>query len=143
VSIRRARTAEAGRLLEIWGTAVRATHHFLSEEDIAFYRGVIRDNYLPTAEIYVWTDADGAPLAFLGLHRNRLEALFVDAPRRGRGIGRRLVAFARRLRGELEVEVNEQNESARGFYQALGFREVARSPLDHEGRPFPLLHLRG
>jgi putative acetyltransferase len=38
--------------------------------------------------------------------------------------------------------VNEQNAAALGFYEALGFEVVARSPLDDTGRPYPLLHMR-
>ena len=141
-TIRRARRAEAPRLLEIWESAVRATHDFLSDADIAFYRRVIRDNFLPTAELFVWAGESGRADGFMGLHETRIEALFVHASARGRGIGRALVEHAGGLRGGLDVDVNEQNGQARGFYETLGFRLVGRSPLDHEGRPFPLLHLR-
>ena len=142
MSIRRARRQEAPRLLEVWESAVRTTHDFLSEADISFYRAVIRDNYLPTAEVYVWAES-GAPAAgFIGLCGTRVEALFVHAAVRGQGIGRGLLDHARSLRGGLQVDVNEQNGRALGFYEALGFQVVGRSPLDHEGRPFPLLHLR-
>lgn len=43
--------------------------------------------------------------------------------------------------GARRVDVNEQNEQALGFYRRLGFAQVGRSPLDGEGRPYPLLHL--
>lgn len=60
-----------------------------------------------------------------------------------RGVGRRLVAHAQALRGgALHVDVNEQNADARSFYEALGFCASGRSPLDDEGRPFPIVHLR-
>jgi len=42
----------------------------------------------------------------------------------------------------LAVDVNEQNEAALGFYKALGFSVVARSPTDAGGRPFPILHMK-
>jgi putative acetyltransferase len=42
----------------------------------------------------------------------------------------------------LAVDVNEQNEAALGFYEALGFSVVGRSPTDAEGRPFPTLHMK-
>ena len=141
-AIRLARRAEAPRLLEIWEAAVRATHDFLGEEDITFYRRVIRDDFLPTAEVYVQPDGRGRPEAFMGLYEARVEALFVHPTRRGRGLGRGLLQHARALRGALTVDVNEQNEVARGFYRRLGFVETGRSPLDHQGRPFPLVHMR-
>ena len=45
------------------------------------------------------------------------------------------------LKGPLRVDVNEQNPEALGFYLANGFEVTGRSPLDGQGRPFPLLHL--
>jgi putative acetyltransferase len=44
--------------------------------------------------------------------------------------------------GALAVDVNEQNEAALGFYEALGFSVVGRSPTDEAGRPFPVLHMK-
>lgn len=40
-----------------------------------------------------------------------------------------------------QVDVNEQNGSAAGFYQHLGFVVKSRSSLDEQGNPFPILHL--
>ena len=139
--IRPARPDDAPRLLEVWEGAVRATHHFLGEEDIQFYRGVVRDNYLPTAELYVAVEPADRPVGFLGLYESDIEALFVDPSRHGGGVGRALLAHATALRPDLTVSVNEQNTRARGFYEAMGFREVGRSETDAEGRPFPLIHM--
>ena len=49
---------------------------------------------------------------------------------------------ARELKGELTVDVNEQNPAAVRFYEACGFVVEGRSELDSSGRPFPLLHMR-
>lgn len=51
------------------------------------------------------------------------------------------IVRARRLKGPLAVDVNEQNPAVLHFYEALGFRVQGRSPVDGAGRPFPLLHL--
>jgi putative acetyltransferase len=62
---------------------------------------------------------------------------------RGQQGGKFLVAHAQSLAsGALSVDVNEQNEAALRFYEALGFAVVGRSPTDGAGRPFPLLHLK-
>jgi putative acetyltransferase len=139
--IRPARADDAARLLEVWEAAVRATHHFLSEQDVAFYRGVVRDNYLPTADLHVAVEEPDRPVGFLGLYESDIEALFVDPDLHGRGVGRALLQHARALRPDLTVSVNEQNAQARGFYEAMGFRAVGRSETDPEGRPFPLIHM--
>ena len=39
-----AQTADRPRLIEVWEAAVRATHHFLGEEDIQFYRRMLAES---------------------------------------------------------------------------------------------------
>ncbi|WP_367275724.1 GNAT family N-acetyltransferase [uncultured Cedecea sp.] len=58
------------------------------------------------------------------------------------GIGKLLIQFAITGQALSEVDVNEQNPQAVGFYLHMGFESVGRSELDGEGNPFPLLHLR-
>jgi putative acetyltransferase len=142
--IRRARPEELELLVALWERSVRATHDFLTEADIVSLRpkvgDALRDDEL---DLWVLVDSADAPVGFIGLVADDISALFLDPAERGRGAGRRLVAHAQMLRGrELTVDVNEQNPAARGFYEALGFQVVRRSPVDEDGRPFPLLHLR-
>jgi putative acetyltransferase len=142
--IRRARADDHVALVELWERSVRATHGFLSEDDVVELRpqvdAALRDRAL---ELWVLTVDDDAPAGFMGLAGDDIAALFLDPRRRGRGGGRRLVEHAQALRGgELTADVNEQNPEARGFYEALGFVVEGRSALDDAGRPFPLLHMR-
>ena len=143
-SIRLARAGDLDGLVALWERSVRATHRFLSEEDIVELRPQVRDALRhDELDLWVLADADDTPMGFLGLAGNDISALFLDPAARNRGAGRRLIAHAQSLRErELTVDVNEQNPAAIGFYEALGFVVVARSPLDDEGRPFPLLHMR-
>ena len=142
--IRLARAGDLDRVVALWERSVRATHRFLSEQDIVELRPQVTDALgHDELELWVLADADDTPMGFLGLAGNDISALFLDPAARNRGAGRRLIAHAQSLReGELTVDVNEQNPAAIGFYEALGFVVVGRSPLDDEGRPFPLLHLR-
>lgn len=143
-SIRRARPAERAGLVELWERSVRATHDFLSDADIAGLRPLVGEALAGSGlDVWVLTDAADRPIGFLGLAGDDVAALFVDADARGRGVGRRLVEHAQALRGgALTVDVNEQNPAAVGFYKTLGFTVTGRSPLDGDGRPFPLLHMR-
>ena len=95
-----------------------------------------------TSEIWIACDESGTAMGFMGLSGSKMEALFLAPEFHGRGAGRRLVLYAQSLRGELTVDVNEQNEAARRFYEACGFVVEGRSELDEQGRPYPLLHMR-
>lgn len=142
MNIRRGRPEDLPRLVEIWLEAVRATHDFLSEDDVQFYLPIVRDQYLPFAEVWIAEDDhDGAAAGFVGLTDAKVDSLFVDPARHRRGVGRALLSHAFRRKGPLRVDVNEQNHQARVFYDRLGFREVGRSATDAAGRPYPLIHL--
>ncbi|WP_317847952.1 acetyltransferase [Pseudomonas sp. HTZ2] len=139
--IRQATNADHPYLLNIWLRSVRVTHHFLKESDIEELLPQLRDIYLPAVELWVAVDAEDCPLGFVGLNENHVEMLFIEPGLRGKGIGRTLLDHARRSRSQMSVDVNEQNPDAVGFYLHYGFIQTGRSPLDGEGRPFPLLHL--
>jgi putative acetyltransferase len=143
MKIRRGLPTDRDLLLDIWIRSVRPTHTFLSEEDIQFLLPRVR-GYLASAEVELWvlcSDSE-APMGFMGMSGNKMEALFLAPEFHCRGAGRRLVQHAQALKGELTVDVNEQNPAACRFYQACGFVVEGRSELDSTGRPFPLLHMR-
>ena len=143
--VRPASVDDRAQLLELWERSVRATHHFLEESDIVTLRPLVAED-LESDAIDWWVLESGAkpkPVGFLGYAKGSIEALFIDPDCHRQGGGTLLVAHAQRLAGgALTVEVNEQNEGARRFYEALGFATVGRSPTDEDGRPFPILHLR-
>jgi putative acetyltransferase len=68
--------------------------------------------------------------------------LFVHPAWRGQGIGRRLLSYAVTTLGADELDVNEQNPQAIGFYLRMGFEVVGRSAVDGLGKPYPLLQMR-
>lgn len=142
--IRPAQPTEHAALVMLWERSVRATHDFLTEADIVFYRPLAAEYFQSAAlELWVLTDEANVPIGFLGVEGDSIAALFMEPAHRGRGGGRRLVSHAQGLRGgALTVDVNEQNIDARGFYEALGFAVVGRSALDDTGRPHPILHMR-
>lgn len=148
------------RLVEVWEAAVLATHGFLREGAVDFYRPLVR-RYAPALKVTLARDARGVIQGFVGLDDvapdaipeelhsvalgapvGKVEMLFVHPEAHGRGVGRRLVQFAESCYAALLVDVNEQNTGAVGFYEHLGFTRFARSPLDGQGEPYPLLHMR-
>jgi len=141
MNIRPRVAADNAVLVAIWEDAVRATHHFLGEDDIQFFRPLVRDDYLPAVEVLVAEDSAGKPVGFIGLDGPKVEMLFVSASQHGKGIGKALIEHVGQLKGPLAVDVNEQNPGGVAFYLKCGFRQVGRSERDGQGKPFPLLHL--
>jgi putative acetyltransferase len=141
--LREARPADVSTLVDLWHRSVRATHAFLSEDDIQLLLPRVRE-VLVSQQLELWMlCADPNTLiGFMGLSGNSLEAMFLDPQHLRAGHGRRLVEHARGLKGALTVDVNEQNSGARRFYEACGFTVVGRSELDGHGQHFPLLHMR-
>lgn len=129
------------RLVEVWEGAVRATHHFLGEDDIQFFKPLVRDAYLDSVNLACLRDSDGRIAGFVGCAGEKVQMLFVDPALHGQGIGRALMEHAQ-AHGARSVDVNEQNPQAVGFYLRLGFVQYDRSEVDGSGKPFPILHLR-
>lgn len=130
------------RTVEVWEASVRATHHFLTEADIQRIKPLVGDDLARLEVLACVRDGDGQVLGFIGVEGVKVEALFVHPAWRGQGIGRRLMEYAVATLGATEVDVNEQNDQAVGFYRRLGFKVAGRSATDGLGQPFPLLHMR-
>lgn len=132
---------EYGILVDLWEASVRATHNFLAEKDIQYFKPLILNQYLDAVELRSARNASGDILGFLGVADDKIEMLFILPERRGQGIGRQLLDYAIQEMGATFVDVNEQNPQAVGFYEHFGFRVFKRSPLDGLGKPYPILHM--
>ena len=85
------------------------------------------------------------PVGFMGFNWPQIEMLFVEPEFFGHGIGKTLLAFTQKRAiaagATLTLDVNEQNPAALAFYKRMGFTVTGRSPLDGQGRPYPLVHM--
>ncbi|RNI25929.1 GNAT family N-acetyltransferase [Rufibacter latericius] len=128
-------------LVDLWEASVRATHHFVSEDEIQYYRPIILHEYLRQMALTCARTDQGQILGFAGAAAGKLEMLFLHPSARGKGVGTRLVQHVIRHQKVTKVDVNEENEQALGFYRHLGFQVEDRSPLDGMNRPHPILHM--
>ncbi|BCS47595.1 GCN5 family N-acetyltransferase [Aeromonas jandaei] len=133
--------ADYPALIALWEASVRATHHFLPEAEILVLKPLILEHYFDAVTLHCARTEEGNIAGFSGVHEGKLEMLFVAPAVRGSGVGRRLVEHAIGQCDATLVDVNEQNEQAVGFYQKMGFAVTGRSPLDGQGKPYPLLHM--
>jgi len=133
--------SEYQEVVEVWEASVRATHHFLKEEDIAYFKPLILNTYLDAVELRCIRGQGKKIIGFLGVADQNLEMLFIDPEYRGKKVGSSLLKYAIKHLDVTKVDVNEQNEQALGFYQHFGFVVVSRSELDASGKPYPILHM--
>lgn len=128
-------------IISVWEASVRATHHFLTEKEINFFRPLIVEQYLPAVNAYYLSDINGKMMGFIGVAENNIEMLFIHPDYRGQGVGKQLLNYALKTLNAKFVDVNEQNQQAVDFYLHMGFQVINRSETDGMGKPFPLLHL--
>lgn len=138
--IRLAKAEDYPRIMEIWESAVKATHDFLAEEDFNYFKEVIPKNYLPYLEVYLIMENNKAQ-GFASVSDDNLEMLFIHNDTRGKGYGKALYQFMKKKTGLTKVDVNEQNPQAIGFYEKMGFKKVGRSEKDGSGKDYPLIHM--
>ncbi|MBX9298033.1 GNAT family N-acetyltransferase [Chromobacterium vaccinii] len=137
--------ADYSDMLQLWERSVRATHHFLGEDDIAEIRPEVMAAFEAAASIglalRVARNDEGGVAGFAGTMDGKLEMLFIDPASRGRGLGRALLEHVVDALSACKVDANEDNPEALAFYRRMGFEVRGRSARDGAGRPFPLLHL--
>jgi ribosomal protein S18 acetylase RimI-like enzyme len=127
--------ADTQILSRIWLDASLLVHPFIGTQRLREQQRLIEDTYLPLSETFVAAQA-GDPVGFISLLDSFIGGLFVAPAQQGEGIGRRLIAHALDLKGELSLEVYTANEQAMRFYRSLGFLEVSRRSTDDDGLPF-------
>jgi len=130
------------QLIEIWESSVRATHDFLSDENISSLKPLILEHYFDAVELRAAKNNHNKIVGFIGVAECNVEMLFISPDSRNKGVGSLLVKYAVENLFASKVDVNEQNPDAVGFYKYLGFEVIGRSPLDGQGNPFPLIHMK-
>ncbi|PSW21987.1 GNAT family N-acetyltransferase [Photobacterium sanctipauli] len=133
--------SDYAEMLVVWENSVRATHDFITDEDIEFFKPIIIEQAFPAVSLRCTKNDAGEIIGFIGVHEKKIEMLFVLNEARGQGVGKALLQYALTEFDVAEVDVNEQNPQAVGFYQRMGFKVASRSPLDGMGKPFPILHM--
>jgi GNAT superfamily N-acetyltransferase len=128
------------RCVYIWREASEAAHPFLDAATLDADAVVIRQTYMPAAEITV-AERGGQVIGFIALLDDLIGGLFVHPSDHRSGAGRALIADALARKGRLEVEVYEANFRARAFYAACGFVETGRRETDDHGREIPLIRM--
>ena len=130
------------QLLKVWESSVKATHLFLSENEIENIKKYVPQALKEIPYLIIVEDKNQIPVGFMGIVEQHLEMLFLSHEERGKGLGKELLKYGIDKYSVNDLAVNEQNPLAKGFYEHMGFEVYKRTECDEQGNPYPLLYMR-
>lgn len=136
------RTTIINKLLNIWEDSVKATHLFLSREEITKIKKYVPQALKEVSHLIIIENENDEPIAFMGIEGKKLEMLFIKNNERKKGLGKQLLNYGIEKYNINELVVNEQNPNAKEFYEHLGFEVYRRSEIDEQGNPYPILYMK-
>ncbi len=139
--IRSYKKEDLPELLDAWYTASLVVHPFLTEEFFEQERKDIQEIYMPKAETYVY-ELDGQVVGYIALLGNEVGAIFVHSDFQGKGIGKKLMDYAKNIREYLVLDVFKKNKIGRAFYDKYGFKQIDEHIHEETGNVLLRLELR-
>ncbi len=128
------------QMISVWEKSVRATHHFVSSEEVDRLKELVKKIDFNSYTVYCLISG-GKVLGFLGVENYVIETLFLDPEYIGQKLGTKLMNFALEELKADKVNVNEDNLDAIKFYSKFGFVTYERTEKDSEGYPILKMQL--
>lgn len=79
------------QLLEVWESSVKATHLFLSENEIEEIKKYVPQALNEIPHLIIVENENQVPIGFMGIAEQHLEMLFISDEERGKGLGLSLI----------------------------------------------------
>lgn len=127
--IRPLQAPDLARAAEIWLNTNLKAHDFIPAEYWRDHFGQVKQ-MLPLAEVYLYEE-QGEIQGFIGLSGSYIAGIFVCGQAQSRGIGRKLLDYAKAGKNRLELRVYQKNARAIAFYRREQF-EIQAECLDCE-----------
>ena len=117
--VRNFKNADIDKIMEIWLNSNIEAHNFIDKSYWKKNFEMVK-NALPQAEIYIYEENNNI-MGFVGLVENYIAGIFVEKNFRGKGIGKKLLDYAKSIKNNLTLNVYEKNIDAVKFYKREGF----------------------
>ena len=101
----------------------------MANEEIEKIKEYVPQAIKEVSDLVIIKDENNVPVGFMGIEEQKLEMLFIKNSQRGKGLGKQLLNYGIEYYCVKELTVNEQNPTAKGFYEHLGFRTYKRSEI--------------
>ncbi len=139
--IRRFGNDDIEKIMDIWLTANKEAHSFISPAYWESCYDMVKD-MLPSSEIYIFQE-QGQMKGFIGLTGNYISGIFIRSGDCSKGIGKLLLDYTKKMKDTLTLHVYEKNERAAAFYHREGFVITGRDTDENTGEPeFKMLWTR-
>ncbi len=120
-------------IMDIWLEATVKAHPFLSKEYWEENYDVVKTEYLPHSDTYVYSK-NNKILGFISVIEDTfIGALFVRTDNQRSGIGKELIRFVMEKYETLSLAVYVENESAVSFYKRMGF-DIIQEQLNEDSK---------
>lgn len=119
--IRELKKEDIDQVMEIWLNENIKAHDFIDADCWKQHFDEVKQQ-IKQAEVYVYEKDEIQ--AFIGLIDNYIAGIFVDALYQGKGIGNKLISYAKAKKKQLVLQVYKKNEKAVQFYVKQGFKMV-------------------
>lgn len=141
ITIEKYTDARRDEILETWEQSVRATHHFVTPEDLEEIKELVHTIDFNQLQVFCLIQ-NGKLAGFIGVAAHKIEMLFLHPHHIGKGYGKKLLQYAIQQLAADKVDVNEQNLHAVNFYRYAGFEVYERTEKDDQGKSYPLLRMQ-
>lgn len=119
----------------MWRASFEAAVGVLDPHTVEERRSYLFNTVVPNNRVLVAL-ANGRVVGFVAASEERIDQLYVRRDYQGKGIGSRLLQWAKdNSAGRLSLFTFQRNERAQRFYEARGFNIVARGLEEHSQLP--------
>ena len=118
-------------VIQIWFEANKKAHDFIPE---SYWLGKFDEvkNILPQAEVYVYEDNNEIK-GFIGLVNNYIAGIFISIESQSKGIGKKLLCYAKEKKINLSLSVYIKNSRAINFYKRENFKVISENLDENTG----------
>lgn len=123
--IRKYQANDLEKVIHVWLTSGKEEYDYLPDFmalNLATGSDVFRKEILSDCEVWV-AELDGLICGFLAMKDNHIDRLYVSPDSQGKGIGSKLIEFAKQHNPKrITLRTHQQNHRARRFYEAHEFK---------------------
>ena len=118
-------------VIQIWFEANKKAHDFIPE---SYWLGKFDEvkNILPQAEVYVYEDNNEIK-GCIGLVDKYIEGIFISIESQYKGIGKKLLCYAKEKKINFSLSVYIKNSRAINFYKRENFKVISENLDENTG----------